>query len=520
MAAIHKLGNSLYVTVEQWFNRGFGNRWNPFYHLGSLTFFFFWVVLVSGLYVFILFETSVGRAYLSVEYMTHDQWWLGGIMRSLHRYASDAAIITIFLHMFREFFRDRYRDVRWFSWFTGVPTLWLAVILGITGYWLVWDQMAMYVAVATAELIDWLPVTLGSMILNFIGSEVSDRFFTLMSFLHLLAFPVGMVFMLWIHVSRISQVEFSAPLGLSLGSLGALIILSLIKPAVSHGPASQAIAPTELHLDWFYLNIYPFLDQYGPGWAWGISLGTTLLLILLPWLPPRKAKPAAIVNLETCNGCGGCARDCPFGAASMQPRKDGNKQFLLQSTVDPALCTACGICVGACGASNPYRQANSDLLIGIHLPEFTVDELRNKTNAALEILEKQDGRILVYGCDHAADLDLLRSPGIEVISLPCTGMLPPSFLDYALSQGAEGVVVTGCRSGDCYYRLGNKLVEERLAGSRDPKLFTRTDRSRILVSWAGKEDHLTLSRNIARFRSEMLAENDRIPSSLTLEKAS
>ncbi|MBF0152382.1 MAG: hydrogenase iron-sulfur subunit [Magnetococcales bacterium] len=520
MAIIHKLGNTLYGAVEQGFNRGFGNRWNPFYHLGSLTFFFFWVVLVSGLYVFILFETSVGRAFLSVENMTHDPWWLGGIMRSLHRYASDAAIITIFVHMFREFFRDRYRDVRWFSWFTGVPTLWLAVILGITGYWLVWDQMAMYIAVATAELIDALPITLGSMVLNFIGSDVSDRFFTLMSFLHLLAFPIGMVFMLWIHVSRINQVALTAPFGLSMGSLGGLLLLSLLKPAVSHGPASQVVAPTELHLDWFYLNIYPFMDKYGPGWAWGVSVGTTLLLILLPWLPPRKAQPAAVVNLETCNGCGGCARDCPFGAASMQPRSDGKGQFLLQSTVDPALCTACGICVGACGASNPYRQANSDLLIGIHLPLFTVDELRNKTNAAVANMEREQGRILVFGCDHAARLELLIAPGIEVISLPCIGMLPPSFLDYALHQGADGVVVTGCRSGDCYYRLGNKLVEERLAGQRDPKLFTRTDRSRILVSWAGQEEHITLANRIARFRADMLAESIRRPLAADQEMAS
>ncbi|MBF0425336.1 MAG: hydrogenase iron-sulfur subunit [Magnetococcales bacterium] len=520
MARIHKLGNSVYVAAERVFNWGFGNRWNPFYHLGSLTFFFFWVVLVSGLYVFVMFETSVGRAFLSVEAITHDSWIIGGVMRSLHRYASDAAVITIFAHMFREFFRDRYRDVRWFSWFTGVPTLWLTVILGITGYWLVWDQLAMYIAVASAELIDWLPVTLGSMVLNFIGSEVSDRFFTLMSFLHLLAFPVGMVFMLWIHVSRISQVAFIAPFGLSMGSLIGLVVLSLLKPAVSHAPATQAMVPTELHLDWFYLNIYPFLDRYGPGWAWGISVGTTLLLILLPWLPPRKAKPAAVVNLETCNGCGGCARDCPFGAASMQPRGDGKKQFLLQSMVDPALCTACGICVGACGASNPYRQANSDLLIGIHLPLFTVDALRTQTNVALESLGREEGRILVYGCDHAAHLERVRMPGVAVISLPCIGMLPPSFLDYALTQGAQGVVVTGCRSGDCYYRLGNKLVEERLAGVRDPKLFTRTDRSRILVFWAGAEDQTRLVERIAAFRVWLIAEEAREPVVAVREKAS
>ena len=89
--------------LEAWFNFSFGPSWNPLYNLGTLTFFFFWVVLVSGLYLFIFFDTSIAGAYKSVEYITHDQWYMAGIMRSLHRYASDAAVITIILHMFREF---------------------------------------------------------------------------------------------------------------------------------------------------------------------------------------------------------------------------------------------------------------------------------------------------------------------------------------------------------------------------------------------------------------------------------
>jgi len=105
-----------YLLLEEWFNVSFGSDWNPLYHLGTLTFFFFWVVLVSGLYLFIFFDTSIDGAYASVEYMTREQWYAGGIMRSLHRYASDAAVVTILLHMFREFALNRYRGFRWFSW--------------------------------------------------------------------------------------------------------------------------------------------------------------------------------------------------------------------------------------------------------------------------------------------------------------------------------------------------------------------------------------------------------------------
>ncbi len=70
-------------------------------------------------------------------------------MRSLHRYASDAMVVVVMLHLLREFAMDRMRGNRWFPWVTGMPLLWFLYACGITGYWLVWDQLAQYVAIAT-----------------------------------------------------------------------------------------------------------------------------------------------------------------------------------------------------------------------------------------------------------------------------------------------------------------------------------------------------------------------------------
>ena len=62
--------------------------------------------------------------------------------------------------------------------------------------------------------------------------------------------------------------------------------------------------------------------------------------------------------------------------------------------------------------------------------------------------------------------------GADVIALDlvCAGQLPPSFVDYALRAGAAGVVVSGCREGDCAFRLGQRWTEERLLGIREPRL--------------------------------------------------
>ena len=202
----------------QW---AFGAGDNPLHWLGALTIFFFWVVLVSGIYVFVLFETSIFGAYHSVEYMTREQWYLGGVMRSLHRYASDAAIITLALHMLTEFASGRYRGARWFSWFTGVPLLWMVFPLGITGYWLVWDQLAQYIALATSELLDVLPIFTDPMARNFLTPDsLSDRFFTLLAFLHLVGIPIFLVFGIWFHLLRLTHPRVNPPLRLALGSKG------------------------------------------------------------------------------------------------------------------------------------------------------------------------------------------------------------------------------------------------------------------------------------------------------------
>jgi len=113
----------------------FESAGNPLNHVGAMTVFFLWIVLVSGIWLLVFFRTSVSGAFESVEYLTHEQWYLGGIMRSLHRYASDAAIVTIFLHIVKEFVFNRYRGNRWFTWVTGVPLVWMIFMLGITGYW-------------------------------------------------------------------------------------------------------------------------------------------------------------------------------------------------------------------------------------------------------------------------------------------------------------------------------------------------------------------------------------------------
>ena len=285
---VQRAGQRAFLAAEGVFNRVFGDALNPFYYLGAIAYFLLWIVVGSGLYLYVFFGTGVHEAYDSVERLTHGQWWLGGIMRSFHRYASDAMVLAMVLHLVRHFVFDHYRSFRWFSWISGVILLWLVYVSGINGYMLPWDRTAQFVTIATAEWLDWLPVFKGALIRNFITPDaVNDRLFSLLSFLHI-GLPLGVLGLLWIHTQRVPGAKTHPPRPIWIGVTLALLVLSLVRPALSGPAADLATAPTTIPLDWFYLAVYPLLYAWSPGGMWALVGALTLLLVVLPWLPPKR----------------------------------------------------------------------------------------------------------------------------------------------------------------------------------------------------------------------------------------
>jgi CDP-4-dehydro-6-deoxyglucose reductase len=286
---LQRAGQWLFLRIEAAFNAAFGDRLNPFYHLGEITFFLFWMVAASGLYLYAFFKTGVSEAYLSVEYLTLQQWWLGGVVRSLHRYASDGMVVTMLLHMLRHFCFDRHRGFRWFSWATGVLLLWLVYASGINGFMLPWDQLAQFVVVGTAEYLDWLPIFAGALIRNFIyPASVSDRLFSLLSFMHI-GIPLVLLLCMWVHIQRVPKPSTNPPRPIWVALLVTLAVLSLAAPVTSHAPADLAVVPALLRLDWIYLGAFPLMYAWSVTGVWVLLGFTTLLLLLLPWLPPKRA---------------------------------------------------------------------------------------------------------------------------------------------------------------------------------------------------------------------------------------
>ncbi len=491
--------------LERAADRLFGPKLNPVTQLGALGFFLFWIVAVSGIYLFIFFSTGVVGAYSSVESITHAQWFAGGIMRSFHRYASDLMVVVMVLHAAREFGLGRNRGARWFSWITGIPIIWLLYASGITGYWLVWDKLAQYVAIATSELLDWLPIFGEPIARNFLApGSLNDRFFTLLVFMHI-AIPLILLFIMWVHILHISRPKMNPPRPLASVLLVGLVAVSLWKPALSQGPADLGKVPSQVGLDWFYLPLYPLADLWSRGAIWALLGGFTLMLAVLPWLPPFRRPRAAEVTLDHCNGCGRCVEDCPYEAVRLVNRDD-ERPFLQQAQVNASLCVSCGICVGACPSSTPFRRT-SELKTGIDLPDFPLQALREKTERVAAGLTGAPSRVLIFACEHGAGSRAAHGN----VTVPCVAMLPPSLIDYVISRNlADGVVVAGCAERACYNRLGVSWTQERFAGRRDPYLRARVPRERLRTIWASPTECASFNDALADF-AKTLAELPRRP---------
>jgi ferredoxin/coenzyme F420-reducing hydrogenase delta subunit len=491
LAALHGWGQVL-------LDRLVSPRLNPLYHTGTIAVFSLAVAAVTGLYLFVFYRVGTEAAHRSIEGIMAHPLGIGALVRSLHRYASDAAILAAALHGLKMLFDDRFWGARWIGWVSGLALLALVWITGATGYWLVWDAQAQVLSVATAKLLDVLPVFGEPLVRTFVDSERIQKFlFFLVLFVHIsIPFLLGAVY--WVHVMRLSRARFLPPRVVLWVTGAALVAASLIRPALSGPPADLSWLPGVIPVDWFYFAYFP-LTRLDPRVGGALVVGLGLAAAAVPWVLRGPAPARARVENPACTGCTRCWKDCPYGAILMVPRQDGTR-YRQVAVVNPAKCVGCGICVGACDSAGILLGEQPVSLLG----EAVAGRLRAHAAAG------EPAPVVVYACRLMARLGgrvrpdgtLAGVPGVSVMGLPCAGMLHPEMITKTLAAGARGVFVAGCPPEDCPAREGSRWLAERLEGRRQPAL-RRLPEGRLAVRWYGSVEVARFVRDVAAFRRRL-----------------
>jgi quinol-cytochrome oxidoreductase complex cytochrome b subunit len=288
---------------------------NPMFLLGPMLYYFWMVTIVTGVVLMFWYEPTVTGAYNSILHIQHGtlplgrffghELTLGGLTRGLHKYAADALVVTIILRIYRMYFNGEYKKPGELTWVWSFLGLVLAMISGITGYLLIWNQRAFWAAktvltvpVYFDELTAKIPVIgerfqVGSMIAYLflggpaVGAATITRFYAL-------HFGISVVLLIVAEVFYLRQRKRRLNISLTAVAIFTvmLVLTTLLLPAELGRRADPNRTPLPILSDWYFLALYQYVKYTPPLWA---GLGPGLLIgfgMLLPAFDRSKGRRA------------------------------------------------------------------------------------------------------------------------------------------------------------------------------------------------------------------------------------
>ena len=87
------------------------------------------------------------------------------------------------------------------------------------------------------------------------------------------------------------------------------------------------------------------------------------------------------------------------------------------------------------------------------------------------------------GADLAGTSRIQYPPNIRVIRVMCSGSVDSVYVNRALIEGADAVLVGGCHPGDCHYLNGNYKARRRMVLLKNILQTLGMEPERIWVKW-------------------------------------
>ncbi len=308
-------------------------NFNFWYFFGSLAMLVLVIQIVTGIFLAMHYKPDAALAFASIEYIMRDVDW-GWLIRYIHSTGASAFFIVIYLHMYRGLLYGSYKAPRELIWIIGM-VLYIALMAeAFMGYVLPWGQMSYWGAKVIINLFGSIPFGFGELIVEFILGDYAvddptlNRFFSL----HVIAIPLILVILVFIHIVALHTVGSNNPDGVEIKKnkdkngipkdgipfhpyysvkdiMGVVVFLMIFSSIVFFAPAlngyfleapnfveaNPLVTPTHIAPLWYLTPFYtvlravpPLFDSQLPGVL--AMFAALLILIALPWLDRSKVK--------------------------------------------------------------------------------------------------------------------------------------------------------------------------------------------------------------------------------------
>ena len=303
-------------------------NFNFWYYFGVLSIFVLALQIVTGIWLTMSYKPDAEFAFASVEYIMRDVEW-GWLIRYMHSTGASAFFIVIYLHMFRALLYGSYKKPRELLWVLGMFTYLALMAEAFLGYLLPWGQMSFWGAQVIISLFGAIPFVGETLSLwirgDFVVSDITlNRFFSL----HVIAVPLAIVGLVFLHIIALHEVGSNNPDGIEIkkikgddgkpvdgipfhpyytvkDSVGVIVFLIFFAGVVFFAPefggwfleannfvpANPLVTPEHIVPVWYFTPFYAILRAV-PDKLMGVLLmgAATNILFLLPWLDRSPVK--------------------------------------------------------------------------------------------------------------------------------------------------------------------------------------------------------------------------------------
>ncbi len=258
--------------------------------LGGTPAYLFVVQIVTGILLAVYYESSTSSAYDSVRAITQNVSF-GWFLRGLHKWGATLMIAAVILHQMRVYFTGAYRKPREINWMVGMTILICTLMLGFTGYSLVYEQLSYWGATVAANITGSVPVVGDFLRTMLLGADTYSRQ-TLPRFfiLHAAVLPVALILLLVIHIGIIrlqgvTELQFEGEdkaerkhfnffpdhlyteLMVGLTLMIVLSVLATVYPVTVGPRANPLVTPEVIKPEWFFYVTFRWLKLFSGTFA-------------------------------------------------------------------------------------------------------------------------------------------------------------------------------------------------------------------------------------------------------------